>query len=81
MPAFLWWQWSLGALCALLAGVAKTGVPGVGILVVPLMFFVVGDARLSAGWLLPLLCASDVFAVAYYPRQAGPRSSTPPATT
>jgi uncharacterized membrane protein YfcA len=67
------WQWALGALCAIFVGVAKTGVPGFGILVVPLMVFTVGDARASAGWLLPLLCAADLFAIAYYRRHAQAR--------
>jgi uncharacterized membrane protein YfcA len=62
--------WALGALCAFCVGVAKTGVPGLGIFVVPLMALAVGDARQSAGWLLPLLCAADVFAVVYYRRHA-----------
>jgi uncharacterized protein len=64
------WQWLLGALCAWCVGVAKTGVPGLGIFAVPLMALTVGDARHSAGWLLPLLCAADVFAVSYYRRHA-----------
>lgn len=68
MPSLAGWQWALGALCAFLVGVAKTGVPGLGILVVPLMVIAVGDARQSAGWLLPLLCAADLFAVGYYRR-------------
>lgn len=60
----------LGATCAYFVGVAKTGVPGLGTFVVPLMALTVGDARHSAGWLLPLLCAADLFAVAYYRRHA-----------
>jgi uncharacterized membrane protein YfcA len=64
------WQWALGALVALLTGIAKTGLPGLGILIVPLMVLTVGDARLSAGWLLPMLCTADVFAVIYYRRHA-----------
>jgi uncharacterized protein len=66
-------RWALGALCAFFVGMAKTGVPGLGILVVPLMVLAVGDARLSAGWLLPLLCTADVFAVLYYRRHAQTR--------
>jgi uncharacterized membrane protein YfcA len=73
MPALAAWQWALGALCAICVGVAKTGVPGFGILVVPLMVFAVGDARASAGWLLPLLCVADMFAIAYYRRHAQAR--------
>jgi uncharacterized membrane protein YfcA len=64
------WQWALGALCAFMVGVAKTGVPGLGIMVVPLMVLVVGDAKLSNGVLLPMLCAADAFAVVYFRRHA-----------
>ena len=64
------WQWALGALCAFLVGIAKTGVPGLGIVVVPLMVLAVGDARLSAGRLLPMLCTADVFAVIAWRRHA-----------
>lgn len=64
------WQWLVGVLAALLAGMAKTGVPGLGILVVPLMVLVVGDSRHGAGALLPLLCAADLFAVWWYRRHA-----------
>lgn len=70
MPEFALWQWIIGAFCAFLAGVAKTGVPGIGILVVPLMVLTIGDARLSAGWLLPVLCTADVLAVCYWRRHA-----------
>jgi uncharacterized protein len=64
------WQWALGLLCACMNGVAKTGVPGLGILVVPLMLFVVPDPLLSPGVVLPLLCLADLFAVLYYRRLA-----------
>jgi uncharacterized membrane protein YfcA len=70
MPDLQWWQWALGAVCAFFVGVAKTGVPGLGILVVPLMVFAVGDARQSAGWLLPVLCLADLFAVVIWRRKA-----------
>ncbi|HKQ70305.1 MAG TPA: sulfite exporter TauE/SafE family protein [Polyangiaceae bacterium] len=73
VPTLLPWQWLLGATCAFLVGVAKTGVPGFGILVVPLMVLAVGNARASAGWLLPLLCAGDLFAVIHYRRHAEAR--------
>ena len=48
-------RFALAALAAVLIGVAKTGVPGFGILAVPIMVLAVGDARHAAGWLLPLL--------------------------
>lgn len=63
-------QWLLGVAAAFLVGIAKTGVPGLGILVVPIMVLAVGDARQSAGWLLPLLCTADIFALYYWRRHA-----------
>lgn len=70
IPDLAPWQWIVGAVVALLVGIAKTGVPGVGTLAVPLMVLAVGDARRAAGWLLPLLCVADLFAVAIYRRRA-----------
>ena len=49
---------------------AKTGVPGLGVLVVPLMFFVVPPDLKANGALLPLLCAADLFGVFYFRRHA-----------
>ena len=63
-------RFALAALAGLLIGVAKTGVPGFGILAVPLMVLAVGDARHAAGWLLPLLCLADLFAITAYRRHA-----------
>lgn len=70
MPQLTAAQWLLGILCAILVGKAKTGLPGLGILVVPLMVLTVGDARLSAGWLLPMLCTADIIAVLMWRRNA-----------
>jgi hypothetical protein len=70
MPSFAFWQWALGLLIALLAGISKTGLPGLAILVVPLMVLAIGDARLAAGALLPMLCTADIFAVIYWRRHA-----------
>lgn len=63
MPELVWWKWALGAICAFNVGVAKTGIPGVAILAIPLFVVTVGDARLSAGWLLPILLTADLFAI------------------
>ncbi len=57
-------------MCAFMVGVAKTGVPGLSILTVPVMVLIVGDARQSAGWMLPILCFADLFAVYYWRRHA-----------
>jgi uncharacterized membrane protein YfcA len=70
MPELSWWQWALAAISAFSVGIAKTGVPGLGILSVPLFVLAVGDARQSAGWLLPLLVVADLFAVVYFRRHA-----------
>jgi uncharacterized membrane protein YfcA len=51
-------------------GIAKTGVPGLAMLTVPLMVFAVGDSRLSAAWAAPMLIVGDVFAVWYWRRHA-----------
>ncbi len=45
-------------------------MPGLGILVVPLMLYVVTDPRISPGVVLLLLCLADLFAVLYYRRHA-----------
>lgn len=62
----MWWQWALGVLGALVVGLSKTGVPGLGILQVPLFAFVLADARLSVGALVVLLLVGDCMSVAYY---------------
>src|SRR5436190_11946573 len=62
-------QWMIGILAALMVGITKTGVPGIGILVVPLMAIVFGG-RLSVGATLPLLIFGDVFAVLWYRQHA-----------
>jgi uncharacterized membrane protein YfcA len=64
------WQWAIVAGCAIFVGMAKTGVPGLGIMVVPMMALITKRALESAGILLPLLCAADLFAVWYYRRHA-----------
>lgn len=65
MSHFAPWQYAVGALCALIIGFSKTGVPGTGILMVPMMAAVFGG-RLSVGATLPLLIFADIFAVAFY---------------
>lgn len=73
---YQWWfgdftglQLAMLALAGILAGVNKTGVPGVGILMVPLLAMIL-PARASTGLLLPLLAFADLFAVAYYRKHA-----------
>jgi len=56
-------QLTIGAAAGFLIGASKTGIPGLTILVVPLMVIAVGDARASAAWMLPMLCVADLTAV------------------
>jgi uncharacterized protein len=63
------WQYLFGAAAALLIGFSKTGVPGAGILMVPVMAHVFGG-RLSVGATLPMLIFADLFAVRYYHQHA-----------
>lgn len=62
-------MWILSGLAALMVGFSKSGITGMGILVVPLMASVF-PAKLSVGILLPMLLVGDVFAVTYYRRHA-----------
>jgi uncharacterized membrane protein YfcA len=61
--------WVVVALCALMVGITKTGIPGFGILVVPLMALVL-PTRKSTGILLGILILADLFAIAYHRRNA-----------
>jgi uncharacterized protein len=61
-------DWMLAACCAILVGMSKTGVAGLGNLVVPLMALLFGG-KASSGLLLPMLVMADVFGVSYYHRE------------
>lgn len=56
-------------ISALMTGMAKTGINGLGLVSVPLMALVFG-ARESTGVLLPMLVMADIYAVVYYHRSA-----------
>jgi uncharacterized membrane protein YfcA len=62
-------QWFWVILCATFVGMAKTGIAGVGMLVVPILAGIFGG-KPSAGLLLPMLSMADFFAVYYYHRHA-----------
>ena len=62
-------QWIIGILLSLIVGISKTALPGVGILVVPLMAMIFGG-RLSVGATLPLLIFGDIIAVRWYHHHA-----------
>ncbi|MDD3886537.1 MAG: sulfite exporter TauE/SafE family protein [Victivallaceae bacterium] len=62
-------QWSILIASALLVGINKTALPGIGVLPVVLLaqFF---ETRLSTGLQLIMLAATDLVAVCYYRRHA-----------
>lgn len=62
-------DWVLIVFCAILIGMSKTGVPGVSMIVVPMLALIFGG-KPSTGVLLPILIIADVFAVVYYHRHA-----------
>jgi uncharacterized protein len=57
--------WVLLAFAAFSMGVAKTGVPGFGMLAVPIlaMYF---PAKMAVGLMLPVMIFADLFAIGYY---------------
>ena len=58
-------DWLIGISAALIIGFSKTGVPGAGILSVPLIALLF-TGRLSTGATLPLLIAADCIAAWWY---------------
>jgi len=62
-------QWVLLGISGLLIGMSKTGISGVGLMVVPLLANAFGG-RPSVGLLLPILILADIFAVSWYNRHA-----------
>ena len=63
-------DWATIALCATMMGITKTGIPGLGILAVPLMAIVFEDTKESTGLLLGILILADIFAIIYHRRNA-----------
>jgi uncharacterized membrane protein YfcA len=64
--------WILVGVSALLVGLSKTGIPGLGILMTPLMAmaFPLEYLRESTGILLGMLILGDLFAAGYYRQHA-----------
>jgi hypothetical protein len=58
-------QWIYGILAALIVGISKTGVPGIGILA-PVSIALVLGGRESVGATLPMLIFADLFAVRWF---------------
>ena len=60
-------QWSVALICAVMIGFTKTGIPGVGTLVIPLMAAII-PAKESTGFVLPMLAMADILAIIYWRR-------------
>jgi uncharacterized membrane protein YfcA len=58
-------MWVLAVIAAMLVGLAKTGVPGIGMLFVAI-FANLMPTKLSSGFVLPLLIFGDIVAVLSY---------------
>ncbi|MBT3272942.1 MAG: sulfite exporter TauE/SafE family protein [Spirochaetales bacterium] len=62
-------EWTLLAVGAIILGIAKTGIPGISIVFIPVLASIL-PAKASTGFLLPMLIIGDIFAVLYYKRHA-----------
>lgn len=62
-------EWIIIFFSALLIGISKTGIQGIGTLAVPILALTAG-AKPSTGLILPMLCIADLIAVLYYRRTA-----------
>ncbi|NMH88945.1 sulfite exporter TauE/SafE family protein [Flavivirga algicola] len=62
-------QWAAICFAVFLLGLSKSGIKGIGILIVVMLAFVFGE-KASTGVLLPMLIVADIFAVIYYNRHA-----------
>ena len=65
MMHFTPWQWVIVLLAAIVVGISKTGVSGLGLLAVTIFAQVI-PAKQSTGLVLPLLIVGDIVAVASY---------------
>ena len=63
------WQWVLAAIAAVIVGISKAGIGGLGMLSVAI-FAQIMPAKQATGVVLPLLCVGDVVATAIYRQHA-----------
>jgi uncharacterized membrane protein YfcA len=68
-PALTPGFFALFLLLAILLGMAKAGLSGFGLAVVPVMALIFG-AKESTGFILPMLISADIMAVIYYRQHA-----------
>ena len=63
------WEWALAVVAALVVGISKAGIGGLGMLSV-VIFAQLMPAKQATGMVLPLLCFGDVVAAASYRQHA-----------
>ncbi len=63
------WQWAVAVLAALVVGVSKSGIGGLGILAV-VLFAQIMPAKQATGVVLPLLCFGDLVGATIYRKHA-----------
>lgn len=63
------WQWVLAAVAALVVGISKAGIGGLGMLAV-MIFAMIMPAKQATGVVLPLLCFGDIIGAATYRKHA-----------
>lgn len=60
-------EWLAVGLAGILLGASKSGIKGIGIVIILILAFVFGE-KASTGVLLPMLVCADILAVIYYNR-------------
>lgn len=63
------WEWALAIVAALIVGISKAGIGGLGMLSV-LIFARIMPAKQATGVVLPLLCFGDIVAASVYWKHA-----------
>lgn len=63
------WEWGLAIVAALIVGISKAGIGGLGMLAVAI-FAQLMPAKQATGMVLPLLCIGDLVAAASYRQHA-----------
>jgi uncharacterized membrane protein YfcA len=69
MMPFAPWEWGLAVVAALIVGISKAGIGGLGMLSV-VIFAQLMPAKQATGMVLPLLCFGDIIAAATYRQHA-----------
>src|SRR5262245_1233481 len=69
MTAFQPWEWVLAVVAALIVGISKAGIGGLGMLSVAI-FAQLMPAKQATGMVLPLLCIGDIVAASVFRQHA-----------